>query len=77
MNLNMFCPIPLYASQKTKCISTCVDQTPSIPARKQNAHSIVLYTLPITKPNYKTEPKFIEEIIIKNGLNLKTTHKKA
>jgi hypothetical protein len=34
-----------------------------------------LITLPITEANYKKELKFIEEMAVKNGFNLKTTHK--
>ena len=34
-----------------------------------------LITLPITKPNYKKELRYIEEMAVKNGFNLKTIHK--
>jgi hypothetical protein len=34
-----------------------------------------LITLLITNPNYKTELRFIEEMAVKYGFNLKTIHK--
>ena len=42
MYLNMCWPIPLKDSKDTKCISTCVKNTPPIPARTQNASHYVL-----------------------------------
>ena len=34
-----------------------------------------LITLPITKPNYKKEIRYIEEMAVKNGFNLKPIYK--
>ena len=42
MHTNMSCTKPFNASEATSCISTCIDQTQSIPARTQNASQIVL-----------------------------------
>ena len=36
MHLNMCWPNLSHASKETKCISTCADQTPPMPAKKQN-----------------------------------------
>ena len=40
-------------------------------------HSLIhrLITLPIKKSNYKQEHRFLEEMAVKNGFNLKTIHK--
>ena len=41
MHLNMYCPNPYHAREDSKCISTCVYQNPTIPARAQNASPFV------------------------------------
>jgi hypothetical protein len=47
MYLNMCWPNPSHASEDVKSISTCVDETPPIPARTPNASQLVLIkTLP-------------------------------
>ena len=50
----------------------------SIPAQKISIFNSLIHrliTLPITKPNYKKELRFIEEMAVKNSFNLKTIHK--
>ena len=42
MYLNLSWPNPSYASEDTKCISTCVDQTLPMSARTQNVSQLVL-----------------------------------
>ena len=42
MHLNMSCPYTSHASEGTKCISTCIEQTPPLPVRTQNAPQHVL-----------------------------------
>ena len=54
--------------------TTAIHNRPRHPFQQKLSTFNSLIHRPITKPNYKKEIRFIEEMAVKNGFNLKTIH---
>ena len=75
---NVCCRKPTKESNRSRNLSQTNQQHNSNPQQIKTSiptkikHRLI--TLPITKPNYKKELRYIEEMAVKNGFNLKTIH---